>query len=133
LIHDHNPLHTSTSRNALSSQIPNVNVLQQAGLVEFQDNITRPLVHGMLVSSLFSSMFGSLLPGCVYTTQSIKFVAPVFVEDRVWGRIRVDRIRSTRRGGQLWQCDTSVEKECQNGERVSAIQGVATVWVPGAD
>jgi hypothetical protein len=43
----------------------------------------RCIVHGMLGSSLFSTMFATRIPGCIYISQSLAFKAPVFVGDSV--------------------------------------------------
>ena len=45
----------------------------------------RRIVHGMLVSSLFSTFVGMYLPGkrCLYLKQSISFKKPVFIGDTV--------------------------------------------------
>ena len=45
----------------------------------------RRIVHGMLVSSLFSTLVGMYLPGkrCLYLKQSISFKKPVFIGDTV--------------------------------------------------
>jgi acyl dehydratase len=43
----------------------------------------RCIVHGMLYSSLFSTMFATRIPGCIYVSQNLAFKAPVFVGDAV--------------------------------------------------
>ena len=45
----------------------------------------RPIVHGMLLASLFSGLLGQKLPGkgAVYLGQSLSFKQPVFVGDEV--------------------------------------------------
>ena len=70
------------------------------------------LVHGIFVSSLFSSIFASIAPGCVYANQSLDFRAPVFAEETVVGCIRIARIRSTprRKPGVVVECHTRVYK-----------------------
>ena len=89
---------------------------------------TLPLVHGMLVSSIFSSIFASLVPGCVYVNQNLNFVAPVFCGQNVVGRLEIEKIRKWRKGGVMVQCDTQVlsVKEQQS----QLITGVANVWLP---
>ena len=52
----------------------------------FDENYTKdtifkkPIVHGMLVGSLFSKIFGLDYPGegTIYTSQSLKFLRPVY-------------------------------------------------------
>lgn len=45
----------------------------------------RPVAHGMLTGSLFSGILGMEFPGpgTVYLSQSLRFLAPVFVGDEV--------------------------------------------------
>ena len=51
-----------------------------------------PIVHGMLAASLWGTLLGASLPGCVYVSQAIAFKAPVFVGETVtacvWRRQR---------------------------------------------
>jgi 3-hydroxybutyryl-CoA dehydratase len=44
------------------------------------------IVHGMLTASLISAVVGTKLPGpgCIYMSQSLKFLAPVRVGDTVY-------------------------------------------------
>lgn len=85
-------------------------------------------MHGIMVASLFSSIFGTLIPGSVYRNQSLNFCAPVFCNELVTGRVLVTNARRWRRGGLVLQCDTKViclEREC--------ITGQASVWLPGGE
>lgn len=44
------------------------------------------IVHGMLTASLISTVVGTKLPGpgCIYLSQTLKFIAPVYVGDTVY-------------------------------------------------
>lgn len=107
---------------------------------------TRPIVHGMLVASLFTSILGTLIPGAVYLSQDLEFLKPVYatnVDDDdddnlddddidscssiAVGRIDVIRIRPfrRRRKGLVLVCDTTVTYQ---GEE--AVRGTAKVWIP---
>lgn len=103
----------------------------EAGLIrpeeEEDGTLTIPLVHGMLVSSIFSSMFASLVPGCVYVNQTLNFVAPLFANQAVMGRIEIMKIRKWRKGGCVVECDTQVK--CLVGE-TKYVTGIANVWLP---
>ncbi|OEU20057.1 hypothetical protein FRACYDRAFT_154303, partial [Fragilariopsis cylindrus CCMP1102] len=88
LIQDFNPLHSSSSSSTSST-----------------------LVHGIFVSSIFSSMFANIAPGCVYINQSLDFISPIFVHDIIIGCISIEKIRRRRSGdGIVVQCQTRVYK-----------------------
>lgn len=85
-----------------------------------------------MVASLFSCIFGTLIPGSVYRKQTLSFRAPVFANDVVTGRVQVTKIRSLLRregvgggGGVVLTCDTKVL--CEGRE---CITGEASVWLP---
>ncbi|MDD4212823.1 MAG: MaoC family dehydratase [Bacilli bacterium] len=52
------------------------------------------IVHGMLVSSLFSSIFGTILPGLgsIYLFQSMKFIRPVYLDEEVTAKVTVKEL-----------------------------------------
>lgn len=58
----------------------------------------RPIVHGMLLASLFSGLLGQKLPGegSVYLGQSLSFKQPVFVGDEVRAEVEVIAIRDDK-------------------------------------
>jgi len=51
----------------------------------------RRIAHGMLVGSLFSTIFGVMLPGLgsIYTKQSLKFTKPVYFGDTITAKVTV--------------------------------------------
>lgn len=61
---DQNPLHTMASG---------------------ENRFPRPIVHGMLLAGLVSSVIGMQLPGpgAVYVSQELRFARPVYVNDTV--------------------------------------------------
>lgn len=108
LIEDPNPLHTNEeSRPHLQPKTP--------------------IVHGMLVASIFSSIFGTLIPGSVYLDQTLKFSRPVHIGDQVTGRIEVTRVRQLQ-GKRFVFCETTVRSATDDS--IEHIRGKATVWVP---
>lgn len=124
LVGDRNPLHESVS----VEQVPCREALEAAGVVQWDDKCqTKPLVHGMLASSLFSSIFGTLIPGSVYRSQSLTFRRPVFAQDSIVGRVDVMKVRSAPNGGVLVVCDTKVTTEKDGNV---CITGEAKVWLP---
>ncbi len=54
----------------------------------------KQIVHGMLVGSLFSSLFGVELPGLgsIYTKQSLKFTKPVYFGDEITATVIVKEL-----------------------------------------
>ena len=101
-----------------------------------------PIVHGMLLSSLFSAIFGTLIPGAIYRSQSLTFNNSVSVGEQVIARVTVRKLRQVRRNnnGVLCSCDTFVVKgstkklsdDINNNNGAIAVSGTAQVWLPGA-
>jgi 3-hydroxybutyryl-CoA dehydratase len=52
------------------------------------------IVHGMLVGGLFSTLFGTVIPGIgtIYTYQSLKFTKPVFLNDTITATVTVKEL-----------------------------------------
>lgn len=85
----------------------------------------KQIVHGMLVGSLFSSIFGVQLPGLgsIYTKQSLKFVKPVYFGDKITATVTVKEL-IFERNRVVFDC----EAKNQNGEIV--IIGEAEIMPP---
>ena len=173
LIRDFNPLHSSSSsissRGWWGVEPKNSDdkveelfelqrsALETAGLIRFEKDgsdttntttVAKALVHGIFVSGIFSSIFASIAPGCVYVNQSLDFCAPVYVEDTVVGCIHIERIRdwTRRKGGVVVECQTRVYKLIAASNAINnnnspyqqqspsaaelVIQGRANVWLP---
>ncbi|KAL7481801.1 hypothetical protein ACHAW6_007476 [Cyclotella cf. meneghiniana] len=103
--------------------------------------LQRPLVHGMLLSSLFSSIFGTLIPGSIYRSQSLRFSNSVGVGEKITGRVIVQKLKQVTRNGNgvLCTCETLVFKakdivssDNSCDDKVIAISGEAQVWLPRA-
>ena len=92
-----------------------VNPLHVDDAYAAQTQFGRPVVHGMLTASLFSTMVGMLLPGtgAIYRSQTIRFLLPVHVGDTVTAHFVV---RSVDRERHRLLIDSWIENE--NGERV---------------
>ena len=82
----------------------------------------------MLLSSLFSCIFGSLIPGSVYRKQTLQFHKPVFIGELVVGQVKVVNVKQMRirggtaasmvdptknLGGVLVTCDTQILKKLE--------------------
>ena len=83
-----------------------------------------PIVHGILVSSLFSTLFGRSVSGSVYVSQTLKFHKPVHIGVAVEARMEVLSI-DERSIGQFLKCKTIAHV---SGTVV--IDGEATVLIP---
>ena len=82
----------------------------------------RPIVHGMLASSLISGLLASKVPGAgsIYLGQSLKFVRPIFVGETVTAKVKVTSVRDDKPIAVI-----STQVLNANGE--VAVEGEATV------
>ncbi|KAB0300326.1 MaoC family dehydratase [Vibrio fortis] len=82
----------------------------------------RPIVHGMLASSLISGLLASKVPGAgsIYLGQSLKFVRPIFVGETVTAKVKVTSVRDDKPIAVI-----STQVLNANGE--VAVDGEATV------
>mmetsp|Transcript_25976 Transcript_25976/g.24830 ORF Transcript_25976/g.24830 Transcript_25976/m.24830 type:complete len:170 (+) Transcript_25976:80-589(+) len=84
-----------------------------------------PIVHGLLVSGLFSTLFGRVIHGSIYIQQSLHFKRPVYVDASVTARMEIIRVEENRKG-KILTCATVC---ClSNGD--IAIEGQAKVLIP---
>lgn len=87
-----------------------------------------PIVHGILVSSLFSTLFGRSLHGSIYVSQNLKFRAPVHVGVPVHARMEIIK-KEIKRKGYLLTCSTEVFIDGSE-VRSLAISGEAVCLLP---
>jgi 3-hydroxybutyryl-CoA dehydratase len=82
----------------------------------------RRIAHGMLGASLISTVLASELPGpgSVYLSQTLRFTAPVHLDDTVTARVTVKHVREDKPVVTLETVCTN-----QRGERV--VEGEAVV------
>jgi len=82
----------------------------------------RPIVHGMLASSLISGLLASKVPGAgsIYLGQSLKFLRPIFVGETVTAKVEVTSVREDKPIAVI-----STQVLNANGE--VAVDGEATV------
>lgn len=94
---------------------------EQAKDTIFKDRVA----HGMLISSLFSTILGTRLPGpgTIYLGQEVRFVKPVYIRDTVTATCTVTEKVDEKNRLKL---DTVAIN--QNGEIV--VKGTATVMAP---
>lgn len=100
---DHNPVHLDE---------------QYASGTRFK----RRVAHGMLTASLISTVLANRLPGhgTVYLGQSLKFIAPVYLDDTVTARVTVTAIREDKPIATL-------ETVCVNQRGEPLVEGEAVV------
>ena len=82
------------------------------------------IAHGMLTASFISTVLGTRLPGhgCIYLSQTLRFLAPVRIGDSVTALARVVSLDMAKRRAQF-ACFCKV-----SGKIV--VEGEATVFVP---
>ncbi len=83
------------------------------------------VVHGMLVASLFSKIFGKIFPGegSIYLRQEIKFIAPVFIGDTILARVKLEKFNAEKLDGTFYCW-------CVNQDSEETILGSAKVRFP---
>ncbi|MCX6125448.1 MAG: MaoC family dehydratase [Proteobacteria bacterium] len=84
----------------------------------------KKIAHGMHVSALISAVVGTKLPGpgTIFLSQSMTYLAPVFVGDSITAEVEVVEI--ARKGF------VSLNLWCRNQDGVIVIEGQASVKVP---
>jgi 3-hydroxybutyryl-CoA dehydratase len=83
------------------------------------------IAHGGLVSSLFSTVLGTKLPGegTIYMEQDSRFIRPVYLDDTITATVEVDEIDEVKGRVRLKTIATN-----QKGEPV--VSGFALVMPP---
>lgn len=102
---DHNPVHTDE---------------EYARTTPFG----RRIAHGLLTSSLVSTVLGNQLPGpgTIYLSQSLRFMAPVFIGDTVTASVEVTALDPLKQR-------VTLATRCRVGER-TVLEGEALVTAP---
>jgi 3-hydroxybutyryl-CoA dehydratase len=85
----------------------------------------RRVAHGMLTASLISAVLGNDLPGVgsIYLSQTVKFKAPVFLNDVITARVTVTAYREDKRIATL-------ATHCLNQDGQLVLEGEAVVIAP---
>ena len=65
-----------------------------------------------MVGSLFGTIFGVTFPGCIYLSQSFKFIGPIYLEEKVVALVRVTQ-KKTSKGNTIVFCSTTCYKETE--------------------
>ena len=102
---DHNPIHLNDAFAA-------------------KTRFGRRIAHGMFGASLISAVLGNDLPGpgSIYLSQTLKFLAPVYLGDTVTARVTVTKIKDEK-------LIATLETVCENQRGEALINGEAVVLV----
>lgn len=114
LSHDENPVHTNNSYAR-------------------ETIFGGPIVHGVLVASMFSALLGTSLPGegSIYLGQDLQFRAPVYPGDTVDAEVEVVEVTPHTRGHLVKLATRAIVHHRSEIPRL-AVEGEATVLVPAA-
>ena len=85
----------------------------------------KPVVHGMLVASMFSALVGNSVPGAVYLTQNLKWVHPVYEGDLIIAKVEVLKLKIFRES-----VIASMKTTCTNESSVVVLEGKALCQLP---
>lgn len=91
-----------------------------------------PIVHGMLVASLFPALFSKHWPNAVYRDQTLAFKAAVPAGAAVTTRIVVVDVRTSASRGAFAACETAVVFAGGDNAGAVAVAGAARLWLPTA-
>jgi len=82
------------------------------------------IAHGLMSASFFSAIFGTKIPGegCVYVSQTLKFLRPVYINDVVDAKVTVIDVFFKRNVVKF-------KTECFVDEK-KVISGIAELYVP---
>lgn len=85
----------------------------------------KPIVHGLLVASLFGELLGVHLPGkgTIYLSQQLRFRAPVFILEEITAFVELIDIREERGTGTF-------RTLCSGQDGSLKIEGEAIVKLP---
>lgn len=89
-----------------------------------QSRFGKRIAHGLMSAGFFSALFGTKLPGpgCVYVSQNLNFLRPVYIDDTVTAEVVVTGVNLEKRRVQF-------ETTCRvKGKRV--ISGSAEIYIP---
>ncbi|WP_313047778.1 MaoC family dehydratase [Pseudomonas soli] len=89
-----------------------------------QSRFGKRIAHGLMSAGFFSALFGTRLPGpgCVYVSQSLNFLRPVYIDDTVVAEVCVTAVDLKKRR-------VSFDTVCKvKGKKV--INGCAEIYIP---
>lgn len=89
-----------------------------------QTRFGKRIAHGMLGASLISTVLGMYLPGpgTIYLSQTLNFVAPVYLDDTLTAEVTVTNVREDKP-------IVTLETQCLNQDNRLVLKGEAVVLV----
>jgi 3-hydroxybutyryl-CoA dehydratase len=83
------------------------------------------IAHGMLTTSLISNILGTILPGpgTIFVSQSVKFLAPVYIGDTISAEIEMIELNKEKNRAKF-SC------KCTNQNNIVVLEGEGTVMPP---
>lgn len=77
---DHNPVHVNSEYAA-------------------ESRYGKRIAHGLMSAGFFSAIFGTRIPGpgCVYVSQNLNFLRPVYIDDTVTAEVEVTKVDVVKR------------------------------------
>ncbi len=102
---DHNPVHVDSEYAA-------------------ESRFGKRIAHGLMSAGFFSAIFGTKIPGpgCVYVSQTLSFLRPVYIDDTVTAEVEVKKVDQEKRRVFF---DTTCKVR---GKKV--ITGSAEIYIP---
>lgn len=93
---------------------------------EYAENsrFKKRIAHGLMSAGFFSAIFGTKFPGpgCVYVSQNLSFLRPVYIDDTVTANVTVSSVDIKKR--RVFFDTTCIVK----GKKV--ISGTAEIYIP---
>lgn len=85
----------------------------------------KPIAHGMLSGSLFSTIFGTIYPGegSIYLKQSLTFTKPVYIGEELTAKVKVVDIIPEKKY-------VIFETKALNSLKEIVCKGEATIYLP---
>ena len=89
-----------------------------------QTRFGRRIAHGMLTAGLISAVLGTQLPGlgAIYLSQTLKFLAPVYLDDTITATVQVIAWRPDKR-------IVTLKTRCSNQEGQEVLIGEAVLMM----
>ncbi|WP_432787032.1 (R)-specific enoyl-CoA hydratase [Oligella sp. MSHR50489EDL] len=84
------------------------------------------IVHGALASSIFSNIFGNILPGpgCIYLKSNLVFLKPIYLDAKIEYKVEITEI--------IKEKSRIILKTSAHADGKEFISGTAEIYIPKA-